>query len=189
MTNRTNKGGYQNLLTYQNATIIYDFTVSFCKTYMTYKTNKSYRTNDQMVQAARSGKQNIVEGSAGKSIAANLKLTGVARASLSELLEDYRDFLRQRGLAEWEKDSPRARSVRGLAYKSNRTYTTYKTYMDEPEAAANAMISLINQTTFLLDRQVLALERKFVAEGGYAENLRAKRIDQQKRNLWRNLYD
>ena len=140
-TNKTNTGGfllahggYKKLASYQTATIIYDLTVEFCNRYMNYKTNmanKSYRTYDQMVQAARSGKQNIAEGSqaAGTSRKTELKLLGVARASLAELLADYEDFLRQNQLQAWEKDAPASQTIRGLAYKTNRTYRTYTTYM------------------------------------------------------------
>lgn len=166
-------GGYRKLLSFQTAEIIYDYTVEFCKTYMTYKTNKSYRTYDQMVQAARSGRQNIAEGTqaSGTSKKTELKLIGVARASLEELLLDYEDFLRQRGLALWQKDDPRAKAVRELSYKTNRTYETYKSYLTEPEKAANCAICLIHQANFLLDRQLKALEQSFLKTGGFTEKL------------------
>src|SRR3990167_6780650 len=111
-------GGYRTLLSFQTATLVYDLTVEFCKTYMTYKTNKSHRTVDQMIQAARSGRQNIAEGSqaSGTSKKTELKLMNVARASLEELLLDYEDFLRQRNLRLWAKDSAEAKAVRDLAY-------------------------------------------------------------------------
>ena len=169
---------YRDLKTYQTAIIIYDFTVEFCNRYMSYKTNKSYRTYDQMVQAARSGKQNIVEGSSERSSKkSELKLLGVSRASWQELLEDYEDFLRQRGFAQWQKDSAQARAVRELAYRSDKTYQTYRTYLSEPANAANCMICLINQENFLLDRQIKALEEKFVKNGGYTEQLFRKRLN------------
>ncbi|MBU4141287.1 four helix bundle protein, partial [Patescibacteria group bacterium] len=100
-------GGYRSLKSFQNAEIVYDFTVAFCDRHMTYKANKSYRTVDQMVQVARSGRQNIAEGSmaSGTSKKTELKLVGVARASLEELLLDYEDYLRQGGLPLWGKDS------------------------------------------------------------------------------------
>ena len=169
---------YKELKTYQNATIIYDFTVEFCSRYVDCRS----RTRDQMVQAARSGKQNIVEGSQGSRTSKKneLKLLGVARASLQELLEDFEDFLRQRGFKLWAKDSGPARAVRALAYKTHRTYTTYSSYMASPEGAANAMICLINQTNFLLDRQINSLEEKFLARGGYTENLFQKRLKARK---------
>ena len=166
-------GGYRTLLSFQTATLVYDLTVEFCKTYMTYKTNKSHRTVDQMIQAARSGRQNIAEGSqaSGTSKKTELKLMNVARASLEELLLDYEDFLRQRNLRLWAKDSAEAKSVRDLAYKTNRTDETYKTYMREPEAAANTLLCLIHQANYLLDKQVAALEKSFLEEGGFTEKL------------------
>ncbi len=115
-------GGYRNLKSYQNAEIIYDATAAFCKRFV----DRRSRTYDQMVQAARSGKQNIAEGSmaSGTSRKTELKLVSVARASLEELLLDYQDFLRQSGLPLWEKDHPKAVEVRKLVYKTNRSYMT-----------------------------------------------------------------
>jgi len=179
-TNRTDKtniilvhGGYRKLKSFQMSEIIYDFTVEFCKAYMTYKTNKSYRMTDQMVQAARSGRQNIAEGSqaSGTSKKTELKLVGVARASLEELLLDYEDFLRQHELALWGKQDQRAQEIRALAYRTDRSYTTYKTYMSNPESASNCAISLIHQANYLLDQQLKSLERDFLQEGGFTERL------------------
>lgn len=171
---------YRDLKSYQQATIIYDFTVEFCKLFLDPKS----RTNDQMIQAARSGKQNIVEGSSERtSQKSELKLLGVARASFQELLEDYEDFLRQRGLNMWSKDSTKAAAVRQLSYKTYRSYMTYKSYIDNPESAANAMICLINQTNYLLDRQIKSLEQKFIKEGGYNEKLYWQREEQKKKEL------
>lgn len=172
-------GGYRKLRSYHMAEIVYDLTVNFCDRYMSCKTNKSYRTYDQMVQAARSGKQNIAEGSmaSGTSKKTELKLVGVARASLEELLQDYEDFLRQRKLNRWEKDHVSARAVRALAYKSNRTYRTYMTYMTKEESAANCLVCLIHQANYLLDRQIKALEREFLEEGGFTERLYQARKD------------
>lgn len=142
-------------------------------THMTYKTNKSFRTIDQMTQAARSGRQNIAEGSqvSVTSKKSELKLVGVARASLEELLCDLEDYLRQRGLRLWEKDSSSARRIRALAYMSDRSYATYESYLSDPESAANAIICLIHQANFLLDRQLASLEKSFVEDGGYTEKL------------------
>lgn len=169
-----NYGGYKKLKSYENATIVYDLTVLFCKKYI----NPYSRTKDQMEQAARSGKQNIVEASlfSATSKKTEIKLLGVARASLEELLSDYEDFLRQNNFIQWEKDSLEAKKVRGLVYKSNRSYKTYMTYMKTPQEAANCIICLINQTNFLLDRQITSLENNFVEEGGYSEKLFKKRI-------------
>ena len=173
-------GGYQNLRSYQTAEIIYDATVDFCNLYI----NPRSRTHDQMVQAARSGKQNIAEGSVASATSrrTELKLTGVARASLHELLEDCKDFLRQRGLPLWHKDGPRARPVRALAYQPDRSYETYRPYVRHSgEAAANALICLLNQATYLLRRQLAALERQFRNEGGFTERLsRVRRAHRQR---------
>ncbi|MBI4038314.1 four helix bundle protein [Candidatus Daviesbacteria bacterium] len=171
-------GGYRNLRSFQTATLIYDLTVEFCNRYMSYKTNKSYRTYDQMVQAARSGRQNIAEGSQASATSkkTEIKLVGVARASLEELLIDFEDFLRQRSLPIWAKDSPQALAIRNLSYKTNKTYQTYKSYLTEPEKAANCLLCLIHQASFLLDRQLQTLEKTFIQEGGYSENLFKKRL-------------
>lgn len=165
--------GYKSLPFFQQSEIIYDFTVEFCRRYIEYKS----RTRDQMDQAARSGKQNIAEGYMQKSLESRIKLLGVARGSLEELLQDYQDFLRQRGLKLWSKDSDEARTVRKLVYKNYKSYNDYKIYIDDPEKAANAMICLINQTNQLLDQKLRWTEEKFVKEGGFRENLFKKRID------------
>ena len=164
---------YKDLKSYQNSVIIYDFTVEFCKKYIRFGS----RTRDQMEQAARSGKQNIVEGSATESLSTAIKLTMVARGSLEELLEDYHDYLRQNNLKEWEKDSEKAREVRNLVYRTYKTYKTYESYINQGESACNAMVTLISQTTYLLDNQIKSLKEKFVKEGGFTENLAKKRFE------------
>ncbi|MBU1031726.1 four helix bundle suffix domain-containing protein [Patescibacteria group bacterium] len=187
MTYKTDKtyqnahGGYRTLKSYQTTTIIYDLSVEFCKSYVTYPANKSYRTYDQMVQAARSGRQNIAEGSQASAVSkkTEIKLVGVARASLEELLVDFEDFLRQRGLPLWEKNSPKAQTLRALCYKTDTTYQTYQSYLTNPESAANCLICLIHQANYLLDRQLKALEEKFIREGGYSENLFKKRLEKR----------
>ena len=165
------QGGYGELKSYQNAEIVYDATVKFCDRFIDPRS----RTHDQMVQAARSGGKNIAEGSeaSGTSKKTELKLTGVARASLEELLGDYRDFLRQRGLTEWGKDHSMAREVRRLAYAPNRSYQTYASYIEQapPEVAANTMLCLIHQTNYLLDQQLRQLEEAFLKQGGFTERL------------------
>lgn len=122
-------GGYRQLKSFQQAELVYDATVKFCDRFI----DKRSRTHDQMVQAARSGRQNIAEGSqaSGTSKKFELKLVGVARASLEELLLDYEDFLRQRSLVLWAKDYSMSRVIRGLAYEKNRSYLTYKTYIED----------------------------------------------------------
>ena len=191
-TNKTYKsilphGGYRQLASYQMTTIIYDLTVIFCQKFIdkTYMSNKSYkfysRMSDQMIQAARSGKQNIAEGSlaSGTSKKTELKLVNVARASQEELLADYEDFLRQNQLPVWDKNSPASQAIRGLAYKSNKSYVTYMTYMTNEESAANCLICLINQACYLLDRQLRSLEASFLKQGGYSEQLLQQRLKQR----------
>ncbi|MDQ2922585.1 MAG: four helix bundle suffix domain-containing protein [Acidobacteriota bacterium] len=164
-------GGYRQLKSFQQAELVYDSTVKFCDRFI----DRRSRTHDQMVQAARSGRQNIAEGSqaSGTSKKFELKLVGVARASLEELLLDFEDFLRQRGLPLWGKDHPTAQVVRRLAYENNRTYLTYSSYVEKasPEIAANTVICLIHQTNYLLDQQLRQLEKAFLHEGGFTERL------------------
>jgi len=181
-------GGYRALRSFRAATLIYDATVAFCERFV----DKRSRTVDQMVQAARSGRQNIAEGSRASATSSQteLRLVNVARASLDELLLDYEDFLRQRGRRQWEKDDPRAREVRevgrrrgvdptDLSDPTDRSdaaaYTPWLKHED-PEVVANAVICLIHQTNYLLDRQIAGLERRFVQAGGYTENLAAARL-------------
>ena len=174
-------GGYRGLLSFQKSRIIYDATAWFCAHYL----QKRDRTNDQMIQAARSGKQNILEGSqaSGTSKKTELKLTNVARASLEELLEDYRDFLRVRGLRLWERNSREAVFVRRLGRSTDVTYETYRTYIEtrSSEVAANIIICLIHQTNYLLDQQLRQLENAFVTEGGLTERMMRARIAERKK--------
>jgi len=174
-------GGYAELQSYKMSELVYDGTVVFCDRFI----EKRSRTHDQMVQASRSGKQNIAEGSmaSGTSKKTELKLVGVARASLEELLLDCKDFLRQKGLPLWGKDDPRVQQIRKLAYASNRSYETYKAYIEQgsPEVAANTMICLIHQTNFLLDQQLRALEKEFLKEGGFTERLYKARSEIRKK--------
>jgi restriction system protein len=164
-------GGYRNLKSYQAAEIIYDATAVFCDLFV----DKRSRTHDQMVQAARSGKQNIAEGSmvSGTSKKSELKLIGIARASLEELLLDYHDFLHQRRLLLWEKSHPQTQAIRKIAWEKNRSYTTYRTYIEAspPEVAANTLIYLIHQANYLLDQQLRQPGKQFLKEGGFTEKL------------------
>ena len=174
-------GGFRNLKSYQMSEIVYDGTVVFCDRWI----GRRSRTHDQMVQAARSGKQHIAEGSmaSGTSKKFELKLVGVARASLEELLLDYQDFLRQRKLPLWQKNHPQAQKIRKLAYASHRSYTTYRTYIEgtPPEIAASALICLIHQTNFLLDQQLRQLENQFLEQGGFTEKLYRARHNTRRR--------
>jgi four helix bundle suffix protein len=174
-------GGYEDLLSFHKARIVYDATVRFCQRFL----QKRDRTVDQMVQAARSGKHNIVEGSqvSGTSKEAEIKLLNVARASLEELLEDYRDFLRVRGALLWEKDSREALFVRKLGAQKDTSYRTYQTYLETrpPEVVANILICLIHQTNYLLDQQLGQLEKAFVKEGGLRERMTRARLAERGR--------
>jgi four helix bundle suffix protein len=176
------RGNYRALLSYQKAEIVYDITFRFCGRFL----KKGDRTIDQMVQAARSGKQNIAEGSKASvtSTATEIKLTNVARASLEELLIDFEDFLRVRDLKIWSKDSTEAMFVRKLGDRSGTTYETYKTYCEtrSGEVVANIAICLIHQTNFLLDRQIRRLEADFIKNGGIRERMTAARLRYRKKN-------
>ena len=176
-------GGYRKLRSFQCAQLVYDATVVFCDRFI----EKRSRTHDQMVQAARSGVQNIAEGSMASATSKKneLKLTGVARASLEELLLDYEDFLRQRGLRIWAKDSPEALTVR-RKYQSDKSDPSdvsdasdrsdpYRIATASSEVAANTLICLINQASFLLRRQLQKLEQSFLNEGGFTERLYRER--------------
>jgi len=171
-------GGYRQLKSYQSSEIVFDLTKIFCQRFLepinrSNSTSRTYRQIEQMVQAARSGKQNIAEGSmaSGTSKKTELKLMGVARASLEELLLDYEDFLRIKGIEKWGKDHLLAREVRGLAYKTNRTYKTYEKFLTDSETFANALICLIHQANYLLDQQLRSLSESFLEKGGFTERL------------------
>ena len=172
-------GGYAGLLAYKKALIIFQGTCRFCERFL----EKRDRTVDQMVQAARSGKQNIVEGSkiSGTSKEAELKLINVSRSSLEELLEDYSDFLRTRDLRAWSKNSEEALFVRRLGATKNTTYTAYRTYIDtrSAEVVANILICVIHQANYLLDQLIRKLEKDFLAEGGLRERMTRARLAQR----------
>jgi restriction system protein len=181
-------GGYRALRSFQTAQRVYDGTVVFCNRFI----EKRSRTHDQMVQAARSGVQNIAEGSMASATSKKfeLKLTGVARASLEELLLDFEDFLRQRGLRLWPRDSVEALKVRNL-FRSDPSDTSdlsdasdktdpYGIAAATPEVAANTLICLINQASYLLGRQLKELERQFLRSGGFTESLYRARSEQRR---------
>ena len=171
---------YEKLLSYQRSNVVFLATVKFTQRFL----KRGDRTIDQMIQAARSGKQNIVEGSmAGAgSKQSELFLTNVARASLAELLEDYKDFLNVHGYAAWDTDSREARFVRGLCRKNNGDYENYREFIETRPAdiVANIIISLIHQTCFLLDRQIAALEKQFLENGGLKEKMSNMRREARK---------
>jgi four helix bundle suffix protein len=183
-------GGYEKLRSYKVAEAVYDATVVFCDRFI----DKRSRTHDQMVQAARSGVRNISEGSgaAATSRKSEMKLTNVARASLSnELLKDYKSYLIQNGLRVWHKESPEALAMRERLKhdiapdlppsKPGRPVLTglagLSTFIREaePELAANAMLCAVNQAAYLLKRQLETQAREFTEKGGFTESLHATR--------------
>ncbi len=170
------RGDYQTLLSYQKAEVIYDLTHRFAHRYL----ERGDRTIDQMIQSARSGKQNILEGSkaAQTSKETEIKLTNVARASLEELLADYRDYLRVRDHAIWEKDSKEALYIRRLGRRTPHSFELYREFFETrpPEVIANIAICLIHQTNYLLDQQLRALEQSFATAGGLRERMTRVRL-------------
>ena len=190
-------GGYRNLRSFQVAEIVYDGTVIFCDRFVP----KRSRTHDQMVQAARSGRQNIAEGSMASATSkkTELKLTNVAKASLEELLLDFEDFLRQRKLPQWDKSDAEALAVRkryrgfpaewfqalDLSDRSDQSDKTerldpYDIRDASPEETANTLLCLINQATYLLKRQIEKLEKDFLNEGGFTERLYRVRTERRR---------
>jgi restriction system protein len=170
-------GGFRKLRSFQCAQLVYDGTIIFCDRYI----DKKSRTHDQMVQAARSGVQNIAEGSLASATSKKIeiKLTGVARASLGELLLDYEDFLRHRKLCQWNKDDPKALAVRGK-FKSDQSDKSdlseiYRFKELSPEELANTLICLINQASYLLWQQMKYLEKDFLRSGGFTERMYSAR--------------
>jgi four helix bundle suffix protein len=174
-------GNYRELKSFQKAEIVYDLTYRFCGRFL----SKGDRTIDQMVQAARSGKQNILEGSkaSGTSKEMELKLTNVARESLEELLEDYQDFLRTRNAQIWDKASKEALYVRRLGGKAGVSYAAFREFAEtrSGEVVANIALCLIHQANFLLDKQILRLERDFLRDGGLRERMTKARLESRAR--------
>lgn len=173
-------GNYRKLLSYQKAEVIYEMTYYFCQRYLT----KGDRTVDQMVQAARSGKQNIIEGCAASATSAKteIKLVNVAKASLQELLEDYIDYLRTRGHRQWEEESDEWKAMRKLGKEHNdAAFFMELCETRPPETIANMVIVLIYQADYLLFRQLQRLEQDFVEQGGFSE--RMMRVRKEKRGF------
>jgi four helix bundle suffix protein len=168
-------GGYRNLISFQLSQLVYDVTVRFCNRYI----EKRSRTHDQMVQAARSGVQNIAEGSqaSGTSKKTELKLTNVARASIEELKLDYEDYLRQRGLRLWEQAEPLRKELVAqkcaTADELAQWVVKVNNQNGQPydEISANAVLVLIGVASSLLDRQINSLADNFEKAGGFTEKL------------------
>lgn len=174
-------GGYNQLIAYQKSQIVYDATVYFTRKYLSIKD----RTIDQMIQAARSGKQNIAEGSRASGISkeTEIKLIQVARASLEELLVDYKDFMRTRKLNLWDKNHPYYKRLAELNKISPPTYELFKKGIesDNLEICVNVIIGLINVTCYLLDSLMRRLEKDFVTLGSVRERMTRARIAEKKR--------
>lgn len=191
-------GGYRKTASFQTATLIYDATWWFCEKFLDPRS----RTVDQMIQASRSGRQNIAEGSrfAATSSQTELRLLNTARSSLEELLLDFEDYLRHRHLPQWAPDSPEARAVRSVPQRwcrernptepsdltdltDQRRWALYAFWLEhaDPAVRANAIICLIHQANYLLDQQITALEQSFIEEGGYSEQLARHRLARRAR--------
>ncbi|MBU4099139.1 four helix bundle suffix domain-containing protein [Patescibacteria group bacterium] len=179
------KAGYEYLLAYKIAVPVYDLTVEFCDVNI----SKFSRTRDQMTQAARSGMQNILEGNQQEGMKGYIKLSGVARGSLEELLKDYHAFARQNGLAIWPKEKA-IREIREIGniweiIKATPTLPDSPNFPNlpkDPEKAVNLMITLINQANYLIDKLIISLKEKHMKEGGLTEELYRKRVEYRKNN-------
>ena len=172
------KAGYEYLLAYKLTVPIYDYTVEFVKRWIDYKS----RTRDQMEQAARSGMQNILEGNKQQGLSGYIKLAGVARGSLAELLNDFLAFARQNKLQVWEKERVireigEIRIIWGIL-KNTPTLPNNPNFPNlptDPEKAANLLITLINQANYLIDKLIVSLKEKHMKEGGLSEKLYSAR--------------
>ena len=172
------KAGYEYLLAYKLTVPIYDYTVEFVKHWIDYKS----RTKDQMEQAARSGMQNILEGNKQQGLSGYIKLSGVARGSLEELLKDYLAFARQNKLEVLEKERV-IREIREIGQiwgiiKKTPTLPNNPNFPNLPtdkEKAVNLLITLINQVNYLIDRLISSLKEKHMKEGGLSEKLYSAR--------------
>ena len=175
-------GGYQQLKSYKKSVIVFDGTCCLARRFI----KAGDRTCDQMIQAARSGKQNIVEGSMASAVSreTEIKLTGVARASLEELLEDFRDYLRVHRLQQWDRNSKPVLAVRAISRRSDESYESYREYLENrsAETCANIMICLIHQCNYLLDSQLRRLTEEFVKNGGLRERMTAARLAERNKS-------
>jgi restriction system protein len=175
-----NKAGYEYLLAYKITVPIYDYTIEFCKRYINFHS----RTKDQMEQAARSGMQNILEGNKEESLKMYIKLTGVSRASLEELLKDYISYARQNKISIWNKNKSMGeiREI-GTIWETIRKNAVlpdspnFPALPNIPEVAVNLMVTIINQANYLIDKLILSLKEKHMREGGLTEELYRKRVE------------
>lgn len=169
-----NRGNYKHLLSYQKSDVIFQITYYFCNKYIAY----GDRTKDQMIQAARSGKQNIIEGCSASATSSKteIKLINVAKASLKELLEDYEDYLKTHGKSQWDKGSIEYEAMRRLGREHNDAQF-FMTLIESrpPETIANMAIILINQADYLLFKQLERLSEDFITKGGFSERMHTLR--------------
>ncbi|MBI4999405.1 four helix bundle protein [Candidatus Gottesmanbacteria bacterium] len=174
------QAGYKYLLTYQYSCVIYDQTTEFCQKFLLGR--ELLRQRDQMIQAARSGKQNITEGYELQSLETYIKFLGIAKGSIKELQEDYEDFLRQRNFRLWDKDEPKMRDLRDLrVVREPYPHIPQIPHIpQDPEPAANFLFMLCQRTTYLLEKQIESLKEKFIKEGGFRENLFRQRLKYKK---------
>ena len=181
------KAGYEYLLAYKITIPIYDYTVVFCNRWIP----RNFRTYDQMVQAARSGTQNIAEGFKQESLKSYIKLSGVNRGSLEELLKDFLAYARQNKISVWSRE----KAIGEIGeigeiweiLKKNPTLSDNPNFPNLPndkEKAVNLMVTLINQANYLIDRLIDSLEEKHMKEGGFTEKLYKKRVEYRQKN-WR----
>jgi len=180
MDTDSKQAGYKYLLTYQYSSVIVDFTQEFCNRY--YSGREYLRQRDQMTQAARSGKQNISEGYSLESLESYIKLLGVAKGSIMELLEDYEDYIRHHNLICWDKNSIEMRGLRSLrVVRIPFPHIPQHPHLPHnPTLVTNLMIMLCQRTTYLLTKQIQSLKDKFVNEGGFREKLFKLRIRKRK---------
>ena len=181
-------GGYKKLIVYRKSDVVYEGTVAFCRRFLPARGD---RTVDQMIQAARSCKQNIAEGSSasGTSKETELKLTNVARATLDELMEDYLDFLKSHGFAEWARDDEKAVFARDFAKQHNDWCDWKEIFETRPaETLANLMLTLCNQTSYMLAKMIERQEADFKKLGGVRERMHAARTATRGEEFDKGLY-
>ncbi len=177
------KAGYEYLLAYKITVPIYDYTIEFCKRWIDYRS----RTKDQMEQAARSGMQNISEGNQLQGLKGYIKLSGVARGSLEELLKDYFAYARQHKIQIWDKEKSK-REIREIRViweiiRKNPTLPnspSFPSLPSSPDLSINLMITLIKQANYLIDKLIISLKEKHMREGGLTEELYKKRVEYRK---------
>ena len=172
---KSNSGRYRTLLAYRKTEVIYDITFYFCNKYL----NRGDRTIDQMVQAARSGKQNIAEGCADgvSSTEMEIKLINVARASIKELKEDYEDYLTTRNLCKWDDHHPRFAPMLDFCRQhNNQTDYSSMYYKASDEELANLALTLCRQVDKMMTTYLEQLEKTFIEEGGIKERMTAARL-------------